>query len=1162
MSDGLPLDVSSSQYALARLRLMYAKPEHPYYIRAPDYRETSSGVVSLHYLCHVLNLNGREAYICGAEVFNSALKTPKLDVATTQRHASEGKVPIAVYPEIARGNPLNCSVVARVMLNFEGFISGNSMDAAPTDLFFYYAALIARDHGHPEGDLLCLPTIDVELFKDAGPGTEREGCYLYQNRYPLERIDYTQLPADIRLLRIASALTLAELAQLLRSAEVLYTYEWSMTCVIAVLCGCPVLFMPGYGVDQQFLDDSFFGCVGFAMIDQPNALEHARASLGAGLQRYVERTAPFWQQLDVFIEKTQAAAAGEVSADRLGQRDWLRQRYPLPRQLDLIQARLAGPEAPTFSVVVRDCGDSSALARTLDSLAQSLYPRVQVLEADQQQQSATALNGVLAGSAGDWFILVDAGVVFTRSGLLMAALYLLDTPEPRLAVYADEALRLADGAIDMALRPDLNLDLLLAFPASLSRHWLYHRETFVGRGGFETVAGRAVELDYQLRLLVEHGLGCVGHLSEVLMIAGGMRQSSCTDEQAVLDAHLRARGYTQARALELEGAPGRYRIDYRHEQQVSVSILIYLEGQLLHFQRCLESLLAKTAHTDYEVLLIEPGVDDPALLQWLDMLEQMSGRFQILRFMPGQSRAAMCNAAAQEARGDYLAWLDACSVVLDAGWLPALLNHAQRVEVGAVGGKLLAADGSVRQAGVVLGLDGTVGPAFAGASGAAAGYMGRIWLEQNYSAVAHACLMVRRALFLEAGGFDVDPLLAPWIDLDFCLKLHQAGYLNVWTPYARLMLDSALPAPTHAEQDDALYARWLPQLARDPAYNVNFSLRTPQVFTVQDPGLSWRPLQGCAPTVLVCAGDRQSRLVQPLKALNDSGRVDGVMAVSQLSPVEIERLAPSSIVFQRPLHDGGLLAMRRARAFSQAFKVYDLDAHLAQMGSINGFSAEQLRHRMQFGMQQCDRVLVASPTLAEQLRGEHDDIRVLESALPITWGSLQGARRAGARPRLGWLGDKDAELLVEVVRALAGEVEWVVLGECPVALRPFVTQVLPAVGQEQLGSALAAANLDLALVPMANTLANACSGDLRVLQHAACGHPVICSKVPGFIGGEVLPLSRVSNQASEWLRAIRLHLEDRDASAALGDALQASVRTDWLLEGARLEAWRQAWLAD
>lgn len=1181
MSNFTQLDAQSLELALARLRLMYVKPEHPYYILAPAYRETSSGIVSLHYLCHMLNLNGREAYICGTEVVNPELKTPLIDSAITQRHIDAGKVPIAVYPEVVSGNPLNCSVVARFLLNFEGFISGKSMDATANDLFFYYASRLAEHRGHAGGDLLCLPTIDVELFSAAPPGTVREGRYLYQNRHPLTKIDYSQLPADIQLLSMSNALTLPELATLLRKAEVMYTYEWSMTCVIAVLCGCPVIFMPGHGVDQQLLDNSFFGCVGFAMFDQPDALEHARASLGDALPRYVERTASFWQQLDAFIAKTQAAACRDALGNRLGMLDWLRQRYPQAAQLRLINERLAGPTAPSFAILVLDNGDRPALARTLDSLERSLYQRVQIhvlgasdpgrasvqwLACDSGQPAA-AINGLLEGSPGDWFMLVEAGEEFIASGLLVTALNLLDAPGSCLAVYADEALRTGDGVIDMSLRPDLNLDLLLAFPASLSRHWLYRREVWLQQSGFDSACGRAFELGYQLRLISEQGLASIGHVSEPLLIANSLRQAVCADEHTVIEGHLQARGYAQARALPLAMSSGCYRIDYGHEQYASVSILIYLDGQLVEFQRCLESLLTQTTHTDYEVVLIDPGSNDPALLEWLDMLGQMGGeRFQVLRFMPGQPRAAMCNVAAQEARGEYLVWLDARSAVLEADWLQALLNHAQRPEVGVVGGKVQSSDGNVRQAGLVLGLGGTVGRAFEGLPSQAAGYMGRLWLEQNCSAVGDECLMLRRALFLEAGGFDSDLLLAPWIDADLCLRLQQAGYLNVWTPYARLLLDAAPDTVVSSEQEDALYARWLPQLARDPAYNANFSLRAGEGFVLEKNELSGRLLQGRVPMVLACVSDQQdaaqSRLIEPLWALLEAGQADGAAVSAVLSPVEIERFAPTSVVLQRPLDDAGLMALRRLRAFSQAFKVYDLDGYLPEMGLKDDCDADELLERLRCGLMQADRVLVATPVLAELLQGQHDDIRVLESVLPASWGRLQGQRNKGSKPRLGWLGGKDAHLLAEVVPALAGEVEWVVLGDCPETLRPFLTELHPAVEQHHLAVTLAALNLDLALVPMAETLGNACAGDLRVLQHAACGHPVVCSRVPGFIAGEALPLSRVNNQATDWIRAIRLHLEDRDASAALGDTLQSTVRAQWLLEGERLDAWRQAWLAD
>lgn len=1173
-------DAYSHEQALARLQLMYAKPEHPYYFLAPPYRETSSGIVSLHYLCHMLNLNGREAYICGTDGVNPELKTPLLNSTIAQRHVAAGKVPIAVYPEVVSGNPLNRAVVVRFLLNFEGFLSGTNMDAASSDLFFYYAARLAEHRGDPDGDLLCLPTIDVGLFSTGAADTVREGCYLYQNRHPLAQIDYSQLPAGIRLLSMANALTLPELAGLLRHAEVMYTYEWSMTCVIAVLCGCPVIFIPGYGVDQPLLDNSFFGSVGFAMLDQPQPLEHARASLGEALPRYVERTASFWQQLDVFIAKTQAAAAREAVGNRLGALDWLRQRSPLPQQLRLINERLASPAAPSLTVLVRADGDQLALTRTLDSLDQRLYQRVHVcviggadpgrvdvqwLPCDPRQPVA-AINASLESSRSDWFMLIDAGEEFIAAGLLVTALDLLEAPESCLAVYADEALRGGDGVVDIALRPDLNLDLLLAYPASLARHWMYRREALVSVCGFDDSCGGAFELAYQLRLISEQGVASIGHVSEPLLIANEVRQSACADECAVIDAHLHARGYCQAQAIALEGEPARYRIDYGHDRQASVSILIYLEGQLVHFQRCLESMLTQTPSVDYEILLIEPGCDDPALLEWLGLVEQMGeGRFQVLRFTPGQSRAAMCNAAAREARGEYLVWVDAQGAVLESGWLQALLNHAQRPEVGAVGGKLQGRDGSMRQGGLVLGLGGTVDRTPECLSSRTASYIARLGLEQNCAAVGAECLMLSRALFLEADGFDTDPLLAPWTDVDLCLRLQQAGYLNVWTPHARLLLDAVSDSGASSEQEDALFARWLAQLARDPTYNVNFSLRADKAFALEKNDLSWHPLQGSVPKVLVVVTEQQaasdSRLIQPLRALREGGQIEGAAVRDVLSPVEIERLAPTTVVLQRPLDDAGLLALSRLRAFSKAFTVYDLDGYLPQMDLKSDYSAEELLERMRFGMMQADRVLVGTPALAELLQGQHDDIRVLESLLPAGWGRIQSKRRTGPKPRLGWQGGKDTDLLIDVLPALAGEVDWVVLGECPEPLRPLLTELHPGVEQHQLAAALAALNLDLALVPMAQTLGNACSGDLRVLQHAACGHPIICSRVPGFVGGDVLPLSRVSNQAQDWIRAIRLHLEDREASAALGDALQSTVRAQWLLEGERLDAWRRAWLA-
>lgn len=1195
MSDALQVDERELEQAMARHTLMFAKPENPYYIRAPDYRETSSGIVSLHYLCHILNLSGREAYLCGAQELNPNLKTPVLDAATEKRHRDAGKVPIAVYPEVVTGNPMGCRVVSRFLLNFEGLISGKSMEAAATDLIFYYGTKLAEKRGQANPDLLGLPVIDISLFNLPAGDAPRTGRYLYQNRHPLEEIDHSLFPADTQMLRIASALSLEELAQVLRSAQVMYSYEWSMTCVIAVLCGCPVIFVPGHGVDQPFLESSFIGSAGFAMLDQPDALAIAKAGAEGALKRYVAGTLPFWSQLDVFIAKTQAAARQVAIEDRLGGISWLRNRYPDAQQLRLMRARLDSPQAPLIGVLVLDGGSQPhLLARTLTSLEpqRCLYPHVHIrvlaasdastVSVDARVESVTCevsqrpemINTLLRDSRCDWFIIVEAGAEFTASGLLVAALDLMATPQTCLAAYGDEAMRMGDGVVDLALRPDLNLDLLLSFPASTSSHWLFHRQSCVQLGGFDAGSGEAFELEYQLRLIEQQGLASVGHIAEPLLIGEAPRLRDCAQVRAVIERHLQARGYPQGQALPIPALPGRYRIDYGHAQAAAVSILVVLEGRLGQFQRCVESLLENTELPGgFEIVLIAQGNSDEATGQWLDAVEQIGGeQICVLRYDAGHSRAAVCNHAAQQARGDLLLWLGAGAGILGRGWLQPLLNHALRPEVGAVGAKLLTAEGKIQHAGLVLGLGGSVGRAFQGVSHQDGGYMGRLQVDQGYSALSDECLMLRRELFLEAGGFVEDPLLARWADVDLCLRLREAGYLNVWTPHAQLLMDPRDTGPVTLEDQDALYARWLAQLALDPAYNANLSLQAGGGFATASNALAWRPLQSWRPLPLVLAYPApqtvagQLRVQQPLRALCDAGRVEAMTVPSLLTLVELERLKPDSIVLQRPLDDAQLQNMRQMRAFSRAFKVYDLDGYLPDMRlqSADGqYTSEDILQRLQHGLMHVDRVIVATPTLAEVVAGQHDDIRVLENCLPsVWWSQVNGRRQMGRKPRVGWSGAVDAHLLVEVVKALAGEVEWVVQGDCPDALRPYVSEHYGNVPLDQRAAALAGMNLDLALAPMASSLLTACSGNSILLEYAACGYPVVCSKVPGFAGIDVLPLTRVENSVAHWLEAIRMHLGDPQASGSLGEVLQGTVRRDWMLEGVRLEQWRNAWLAD
>lgn len=873
--------------------------------------------------------------------------------------------------------------------------------------------------------------------------------------------------------------------------------------------------------------------------------------------------------------------------------DWLSRRVLTTVQRQLVEARLQQyDQGPSFGVLVLDTqGNSGKLSSTLASLRQlegtagNIQPVVLTIAQEPVEAFsgqvvrvttdnwAESLNDVLRAAVFDWAALVHAGDEFTANGLLMASLELLIAPECR-AVYCDEMYRQADRSPGAALRPAFNLDYLLSFPAGMAHHWLFRRDVLIEAGGFDADFPEALEFELILRLINTGGLAGLGHVAEPLLITDAPVLADVEDEQRAIIRHLQGRGYQQAQVVSSQ--PGRYQIRYGHPEQPLVSLLIMAGNQLARLQRCVESLLEVTGYPHYELLLIESDPSASDVHDWLKALEGLGeARLRVVWPVSVQVRAVTLNQAATQARGDYLLLLSPDTAAIDGAWLDELVNHAQRPEVGAVGAKLLTADGKVHHAGMILGLEGVVGRPFLDESLDAPGYMQRLQVDQNYCALSGECLMLRKELFIEAGGFDEEPLLANWNDVDLCLKLQQAGYLNVWTPRVQLLIDtSAEREPTYS-QEDAFFAKWLPLLARDPAYNPNFSLQKQGSFKLAPTELSWRPLQSWrpVPTVLAhpadSAGCGHYRVMQPLRALREQGLIEGDVAPLLLSVVDLERYDPDVIILQRQITDERLESMRRMRSFSRAFKIYELDDYLPNLPlkSIHRQDMpKDILKSLRRGFSLVDRLVVSTEALADAYAGMHGDIRVVENRLPSNWwGGLKSKRRAGALPRVGWAGGishtGDLDLIADVVKELAGEVEWVFFGMCPDRLRPYISEFHPGVQIENYPQLLARLNLDLALAPVEPNLFNECKSNLRLLEYGACGFPVICSDVRCY-QGDGLPVTRVKNRFRDWVDAIRAHINDLDAAARAGDELCAAVLNGWMLEGNNLETWRKAWLPD
>lgn len=857
-------------------------------------------------------------------------------------------------------------------------------------------------------------------------------------------------------------------------------------------------------------------------------------------------------------------------------------------------------------VVVDDGTDGASLMVTLKSLKAQLYPAdlilvlssacfetaldENILRMPLQDNWQQQLNEVLPQLQGaDWVYLLRAGDRLTESALVVLAERIVAFADAR-CIYTDEGALLEGESARPAFKPDFNLDLLRSFPY-VGRTLAFDREHLLAVGGVDPSFGELAPLDALWRLVEAYGTQSVEHISEVLVESWlGFSDWLALPEvvgqnSRVLHAHLERLGV--AHEIRHGSMDLLNRVDYLHAHRPLVSIIISSKDQLAALQRCVDSLLEKTAYSEYELLLVDNGSEQADTLTWLAAMAQLgSDRLRVLSYPQQGNRAGLYNFAAQHARGDYLLLLNPFAVVTQPDWLDELLNHGQRPEVAVVGAKLFNPDGLILHAGLILGLHGPAGVPFSGDATNSAGYMSRLQVAQNFSAVGGDCLLVRKQIFDEVGGLDEASLPGSLFEVDLCLRIGQAGYLVVWTPFAQLALGSR-PVPVvveeveqqRAREQDTYYKRWLPVVAKDPAYNVNLSLTTlgGRSFHLE-PGLTtgWSPfvrkqLPVVAAMPINASAVGHYRVTQPLIELQAAGRATGRIYYSTPSIIELERLDPEVIILQCRYSEGPIEEIVPMKKFSSARRIYELDDYVIHSTKKNSHARnkpvkEEMERLVRWGISLCDRVVVSTQPLADALSSMHHDIRVVPNMLaPHLWSNLHSKRRTSKKPRVGWGGGTshqgDLEIIAEVVRELANEVEWVFFGMCPQELRPYIHEFHGTIDLDSYPAKLASLNLDLALAPLELHIFNHCKSNLRLLEYGACGYPVVCTDTQAYRG--YLPCTRViSNSTEEWLQAIRMHLAEPEASYRMGDQLREAVLRDFMLRGDNLEHWVNGWFAD
>lgn len=827
---------------------------------------------------------------------------------------------------------------------------------------------------------------------------------------------------------------------------------------------------------------------------------------------------------------------------------------------------------------------------TLYTLAEQLYRhfRVSVVTPDDfspewvQPGPATlyadadliaGINRAASSCEEEWIVFLEKADQLLPHSLMVLAERLATYPGTVLT-YSDEVLSSPDANLDKArhavhLKPEFDRTRLLHSPY-LGGLFAVSRQALLEVGGLDAATAGLEQHDLAVRLLSRFGGEEIRHLPEILLWRKSLRETRHNLRPSARD-RLIEQIATRHLAASVDAQPAR----------PLVSILIPTRNQPARLQQCIESLFEHTAEANFEIIVVDHQNDDPTARAFLAGLKSIApDRVRVVPFAGDFNIAAINNLAASHATGDTLLFLNDDTAALHPDWLTIMVNELLRPEIGIVGARLLLPDGRLQHIGVTLGAKGVADFGWSGMPMDTPGRDGELAAPREVGAVTGACLLVRRDLFSQLGGFDEQYSIA-YADFDLCLRARLAGWRSVVTPHASLMheagasLKALLPAAADKagqefkQQQDIFFRCWRHELAHDPAHHPALSLSFSTAEVENNPALSIDPLLWAGlPTVYGLPADAHGsgayRVKLPIEFAHDQGLIRGRCAGGYPLPVVLERLGIEVIHTQRQVDDAQLATLARTRDLLPVKVIMDFDDLLTEMPDSNFHKKDvwpDIERRIARACSLSDVVTASTAPLADKLRHYHDNVKVVPNAIRREdWVQPPAARQNQTRLRVGWAGGishaGDLAIIREVVRQLADEVDWIFLGMCLDDMRPSLAEFHKGVDFERYPEKLASLDLDLAIAPLAINAFNECKSNLRLLEYGALGIPVIATDITPYQCG--LPVTLLANRPDLWTKSIRDKLSEREALRHEGERLRTAVFKEWTQQQ-HLDQWMSAW---
>ena len=464
--------------------------------------------------------------------------------------------------------------------------------------------------------------------------------------------------------------------------------------------------------------------------------------------------------------------------------------------------------------------------------------RVKVTDVPENEGIAQNTNKALEIADGTFIGLLDHDDVLAENALYEVVKELNKAVDTDV-IYTDEdkVSTAIDEYFSPNFKPDFNLDMLR------SNNYFCHffvakKELIETVGGFRGEYNGAQDYDLFLRCIEKAER--IAHIPKILY-HWRVHQESTADNplskmyaydagQKAIEQHLKRCGVT-AEVSKTENL-GFYRVKYQQEGSPLVSILIPNKDQKDTLDQCLKSIEARTDYENYEIIIIENNSTEQETFEYYKQIK--NPKIRVIEWKDEFNYSAINNFGVRHAKGEYLLFLNNDIEVINSDWLGEMLSNCQREEVGAVGAKLYYPDNTVQHAGVIVGIGGVAGSVFVGLKRGYTGYMHRASIQQNLSAVTAACMMVKKSVFEEVGGFE-EELKVAFNDIDFCLKIREKGHLIVYDPYVELYHyesktrgaeDTTEKIRRFQSEIEYMRSHWSSILKNgDPAYNPNLSLK-------------------------------------------------------------------------------------------------------------------------------------------------------------------------------------------------------------------------------------------------------------------------------------------------------------------------------------------------